>query len=72
MPLLDRFPHMVVLPLTDVLLVRADTTPHAVAYEMVDPSGGVSALDYAQVAARASALAQQLTEVPDDGPVLLT
>jgi acyl-CoA synthetase (AMP-forming)/AMP-acid ligase II/acyl carrier protein len=70
---------MAVLPLTDVLLVRADATPSAVAYEMVEPTGRVSALNYAQVAARASALAEQLGDCHDggddgghdDGPVLL-
>ncbi len=58
-------------PLTDALLVRADATPTAVAYELVDPSGRVIALSYAQVAARASALAEQLARCPGDGPVLL-
>jgi acyl-CoA synthetase (AMP-forming)/AMP-acid ligase II/acyl carrier protein len=62
---------MAALPLTDAMLVRADATPSAVAYELVDPTGRVSALSYAQVAARASALAEQLVGGRDDGPVLL-
>lgn len=56
--------------LTDTLLARADRTPDVVAYESVDPLGPVSTLTYAQVAARASALAERLASVAD-GPVLL-
>jgi len=56
--------------LTDTLLTRADRTPDVVAYESVDPLGPVSTLTYAQVAGRASALAERLASVPD-GPVLL-
>jgi acyl-CoA synthetase (AMP-forming)/AMP-acid ligase II/acyl carrier protein len=69
--LLDRLLDMADPPLADALLVRADATPSAVAYEVVDPSGGVGALSYAQVAARASALAEQLAGCRVDGPVLL-
>jgi acyl-CoA synthetase (AMP-forming)/AMP-acid ligase II/acyl carrier protein len=56
--------------LPDVLRARADRTPDAVAYETVGPSGQVTALTYAQLAGRASALAGQLAEA-GDGPVLL-
>lgn len=49
--------NMAVQPLADTLLARADEAPDAVAYESTDPSGRVSALTRAQVAARASALA---------------
>src|SRR4051812_36598643 len=69
--LLDRLQDMAALPLTDAMLVRADATPSAVAYELVDPTGRISALSYAQLAARASALAEQLAGDHDDGPVLL-
>ncbi|MFC6083643.1 AMP-binding protein [Sphaerisporangium aureirubrum] len=56
--------------LTDTLLARADRTPDVVAYESADPLGPVSTLTYAQVAARASVLAERLASVAD-GPVLL-
>ncbi|MGC5015682.1 AMP-binding protein [Streptosporangium sp. DT93] len=56
--------------LTDTLLARADRTPDVVIYESVDPLGPVSTLTYAQVAGRASALAERLASVAD-GPVLL-
>jgi acyl-CoA synthetase (AMP-forming)/AMP-acid ligase II/acyl carrier protein len=69
--LLDTLLDMAAQRLTDVLLARADAKPGAVAYECVDPSGGVSAITYAQVAARASALAEQLAGQGGDGPVLL-
>ncbi|MEO3808407.1 AMP-binding protein [Sphaerisporangium sp. B11E5] len=56
--------------LTDTLLTRADRTPDVVAYESVDPLGPVSTLTYAQVAGRASALADRLASA-GEGPVLL-
>jgi len=57
--------------LADVLLIRAESTPDAVAYECVDSAGEVSALSYSQVAARASALAEQIAGCGNEGPVLL-
>ncbi len=56
--------------LSGALLARADRTPDVVAYESIDPLGGVSILTCAQLASRASALADQLGAA-DDGPVLL-
>jgi acyl-CoA synthetase (AMP-forming)/AMP-acid ligase II/acyl carrier protein len=61
---------MAVQHLADTLLARADEAPNAVAYESTDPSGRVSLLTRAQVAARACALAGQLA-ASGDGPVLL-
>jgi acyl-CoA synthetase (AMP-forming)/AMP-acid ligase II len=52
------------------LLARADATPDAVAYEGVDPLGGLDRLTCAQVACRAAELARRLLAAPD-GPVLL-
>jgi acyl-CoA synthetase (AMP-forming)/AMP-acid ligase II/acyl carrier protein len=56
--------------LTDALLARADTTPDDIAFDRLDPSGHVSTVTYAQLASRASALADRLAAV-EDGPVLL-
>jgi acyl-CoA synthetase (AMP-forming)/AMP-acid ligase II/acyl carrier protein len=56
--------------LPDILLTRADRDPGRVAYETPHPAGQPSTLSYAQVAARASALAADLA-AQDDGPVLL-
>lgn len=56
--------------LTDALLARAEGWPDTVAYESVDAAGQVSRLSYAQLAARATALAEQLC-AGDDGPVLI-
>ena len=56
--------------LTDVLLARADREPESVAYETPGPVGEVCALSYAQVAARATALAGELAGRGPD-PVLL-
>lgn len=61
---------MAVQALTDVLQARAEKSPDAVAYETVDPSGGLRRLSYAQLAGRASALAGQLAGC-GEGPVLL-
>jgi acyl-CoA synthetase (AMP-forming)/AMP-acid ligase II len=51
---------MAAAALTDILLARADTTPDSIAYETLGPGGAVQALSYAQVAARATALAREL------------
>jgi acyl-CoA synthetase (AMP-forming)/AMP-acid ligase II/acyl carrier protein len=56
--------------LTDALLARADAQPDVVAYESVDAAGQVSALSYAQLAARSTVLAAELA-AGQDGPVLL-
>jgi acyl-CoA synthetase (AMP-forming)/AMP-acid ligase II len=61
---------MAVQVLSDVLLARADATPEAVVYEMAGPDGHVCGLSYAQVAARASALARELAD-RGRGPVLV-
>lgn len=53
-----------------VLLSRADATPDAVAFEAFDGSGALQPLTCAQLAARATALAGELTAA-GDGPVLL-
>lgn len=55
--------------LPDVLLARADTTPDAVAYELVT-SDGVVTLDHADLAGRALALAAEIARC-GDGPVLV-
>jgi acyl-CoA synthetase (AMP-forming)/AMP-acid ligase II/acyl carrier protein len=68
---MDTLRSMAVQALTDVLLGRAEQRPEAVAYESIDRAGEVSALSYAQLASRASALAAQLAGC-GDGPVLLT
>jgi len=60
---------MAVQALTEVLRARADKEPDAVAYESADPDG-VTTMSYAQVASRASALAEQLARC-GEGPVLL-
>ncbi|HEX6501149.1 MAG TPA: AMP-binding protein [Micromonosporaceae bacterium] len=57
-------------PLAEVLLLRAEQQPDAVAYEAVEPGGQVATMSYAQLAGRASALAEQLA-ADGDGPVLL-
>ncbi|HEY0532494.1 MAG TPA: non-ribosomal peptide synthetase [Actinoplanes sp.] len=56
--------------LTGILLDRAERTPDIVAYDTVDSLGGSSSLTYAQVAARASALAAELA-MAGAAPVLL-
>ena len=56
--------------LPDILLTRADQDPGRVAYETPHPAGQPSTLSYAQVAARATALATELA-AQGDGPVLL-
>jgi acyl-CoA synthetase (AMP-forming)/AMP-acid ligase II len=56
--------------LTDVLLAKAERQPEVVAYESIDATGHVSELTHAQLASRASALADQLA-TGDTGPVLL-
>jgi acyl-CoA synthetase (AMP-forming)/AMP-acid ligase II len=56
--------------LTDVLLSRADQRPDDVAFGRAGASGPASTVTYAQVASRASALAERLAEA-GDGPVLL-
>ncbi|MEU9662920.1 non-ribosomal peptide synthetase [Streptomyces chartreusis] len=56
--------------LSDVLLARADKASDTIAYESVDPSDRVDTLTYAQLAARAAALAGQLAEC-GEGPALL-
>jgi acyl-CoA synthetase (AMP-forming)/AMP-acid ligase II len=61
---------MAALALMDALLARADTAPDSVAYETLGPAGELLTLTYAQVAARAAALARELTEC-GAGPVLL-
>lgn len=61
---------MAVLALTDVMRTRADEAPNVVAYEFVDPAGRVSTLTHAQLAGRASVLADHIAE-RGDGPVLL-
>lgn len=67
---MDRFRTMEVQALSHVMLARADKAPDAVAYESIDSAGHVSTLTYAQVAARAGALARRFAE-SGDGPVLL-
>jgi acyl-CoA synthetase (AMP-forming)/AMP-acid ligase II/acyl carrier protein len=57
--------------LIDALLARADGQPDAVAYESVEAAGQVSGLSYAQLAARATALAEQLARSGEGGPVLI-
>lgn len=57
-------------PLAEVLLNRAEREPEETAYESVDPTGCVTALSHAQLASRASALAD-LIAAGGDGPVLL-
>jgi acyl-CoA synthetase (AMP-forming)/AMP-acid ligase II/acyl carrier protein len=61
---------MAAAALTDILLARADAAPDSVAYETLGPGGEIQALSYAQVAARATALAQQLAGGGGE-PVLL-
>lgn len=61
---------MVAVTLADVLLTRAAAQPETVAYEAYD-GGELQTVSYAQVAARATALARELTRVGGDGPVLL-
>jgi acyl-CoA synthetase (AMP-forming)/AMP-acid ligase II/acyl carrier protein len=61
---------MAAAALTDILLARAEATPDSVAYEALGPAGEVEALSYAQVAARATALARELAS-GGAGPVLL-
>jgi acyl-CoA synthetase (AMP-forming)/AMP-acid ligase II/acyl carrier protein len=56
--------------LTGILLARADTAPDSVAYETPGPAGEILSLSYAQVAARATALASELAD-RGTGPVLL-
>ncbi len=56
--------------LTGILLAQADTAPDAVAYETPGPEGEILSLSYAQVAARATALARELAGC-GTGPVLL-
>lgn len=61
---------MAVPTLIDVLLTRAETQPATIAYEQPDPSGTLNMLTYAQLAARAAALAEELAD-SGTGPVLL-
>lgn len=55
--------------LADTLLAKAEAQPTAIAYEEPLPSGELRSLTYAQVAARATALADELAR--GSGPVLL-
>jgi acyl-CoA synthetase (AMP-forming)/AMP-acid ligase II/acyl carrier protein len=61
---------MAALALSDILLDRAETQPDAIAYEAIGLDGEVRVVSYAQVAARAAALAAQLDGC-GDGPALL-
>ncbi len=56
--------------LAGVLLARAEAHPASTAYEQPDPAGGLRTLTYAQLAARATALAGDLA-ASGTGPVLL-
>lgn len=61
---------MAVSTLADALLARAETQPNSIAFEEPLRSGDLRTLTYAQVASRATTLAEQLA-ASGTGPVLL-